>query len=109
MDIALDLGNVCLRERIERRIAREERGRDQIDPRVRTLRGQAHRDHQLVILLILQRAERIRVFLLQRGNDPGHTFGCFHAFASPDLCLSYCIINAREREPPACIWQQKPV
>ena len=82
VDIALDLGHVCLRECVQRRIAREERRRDQIDPRVRTLRRQAHRDHQLVILPVMQRAERVRVFLLQRGNDTGHTFRCFHICSS---------------------------
>ena len=90
VDIGLDLGHIRLRERVQRRIAREERGRHQIDPRVRALRRQPHRDHQLVVLPILQRADRIRIFLFQRGNDPGHPFGSFHAFAPP--CVAFVVL-----------------
>jgi len=77
-----------LREGLERRIARKQRGRDLIDARVRALRRKAHRDHQLVVLPIVQRAKRVRIPLPQRRNDRRDLF--LHA----DPSVSFAAIIA---------------
>ena len=86
--IRLHLGHVSLREGLERREAREQRGRDLIDARVRALRRKAHRDHQLVVLPIVQRAQRVRIPLPQRRNDRRDLF--LHA----DPSVSFAAIIA---------------
>ena len=58
------------------------------DARVRALRRKAHRDHQLVVLPIVQRAKRVRIPLPQRRNDRRDLF--LHA----DPSVSFAAIIA---------------
>ena len=65
------------------RVSRKKCRRYEIHPRVRTLGGQAHGDHQFIVFLIVERAGSITVPLFQNGNNRAYFF--FHGFF-PSLC-----------------------
>lgn len=65
----LDLGDVGVGKGIERRKAREQRGRDEVHAGVGTLRRKPHGDHQLIIFFVMQRAQRVGIAFAEDGND----------------------------------------
>ena len=81
-DVLFHLGDIGVGQRVQRWKAREKRGRDLIDALIRTLRGKPHGNHQLIVLFVLQRAQRVRIGFLQRGENAADAFGSFHDAAS---------------------------
>ena len=72
-------------EGLQRRETGKQRRSHQIDPGVCTLGAEAHGDHQLIILFILQRAQRLGVFRLQGGENAGNLFARSHGTISLSL------------------------
>ena len=78
--VFLHLLRIGLREGLECRKTREERGRDLIDALVGALGGQPHGEEQLVGLVIVERAARLRVFRQQQTDDLVDLFLCTHLY-----------------------------
>ena len=94
-DIVLDLRDICIGKGVEGWEARKKRGRDFVDALVGTLGRQPHGDHQLIVLFVLQRADRVRVGVFQSGNDTADTFLQFHGSSSgKSVFLQYSMFFA---------------
>ena len=94
MDIGAHLVHIGGGEGLQRGVAGEQGGRDQIHAGIGTLGGQTDGEQKLVILLIVQRAQRVRVQLLQRRDDGGDLLFRLHV-TSP---RAYCIRCCRKRQ-----------
>ena len=77
-DVLAHLCRIRLREALQRGEAGIEGGGHLVDPLVGALGGQAHREQQLIVFLILQRAQPVRIDALERLNDTVHCGLGFH-------------------------------
>ena len=67
----------------------------QIHPGIGALGRQPHGDHQLIVLFVLQRADRVWVGVFQSGNDTADTFLQFHGSSSgKSVFLQYSMFFA---------------
>ena len=82
LDGFADLFIAGVGERLERREPCVQRGGDHVHARIGALGGEPHGEKQLIILLVLQRAQGVGVERLQRLNDTADSGFGFHGVTS---------------------------
>ena len=90
LDICTYLVHIGGGKGLQRGIAGKQRRRHQIDPRVGALRRQTHGEQQLIVLLIVQRTQRVRVQRLQRRDNGADLFLRLHATSPHPNCNRGC-------------------
>ena len=84
VDVFGDLGRIGLGKGFQCGKALKQRGSYLVDPFVGALGGQTHGKQQFVVLVILQRAQCIRVKLFQRIDNGAYIFFSFHSIDLTD-------------------------
>ena len=90
LDICTHLVRIGGGKGLQRGIAGKQRRRHQIDTRVGALRRQTHGEQQLIVLLIVQRTQRVRVHRLQRRDNGADLFLRLHATSPHPNCNRGC-------------------
>ena len=78
MDVGLHVGRLCLRQGLQGGEAGEEGGGHLIDPLIGALGGEAGGKEQLIVLLVLQGTDAIRVQFFQPVDDGACLFFGLH-------------------------------